>query len=75
MTVMQTIKNDGRRIRIQERADETNYITYSAVESITKEWDIDTHTGYYVLHMDNGETASYNKKEWEILREEFITFM
>lgn len=74
MKVLQEIKNNGARIRVQSRVDASEYITYSAVESITKEWDREK-TWYYVLHHDNGETSTFNTKEWKVLRETFAEFM
>lgn len=73
MKIRQTYYNhpeQGHRVRIVNRKDETMFNTYSAVTHVTEEIDEEA-SRYYVLHIDNGETATFPADEWELQVEIF----
>ena len=56
----------GQRVRIINREDTDNYITYSEVSHITEEIDHDGNRYIVLHHMPIGETSTFNMANWKV---------
>lgn len=61
----------GQRVRIINRADTDEYITYSQVKSVLEEVDHDGNR-FIVLRHENAETSTFNMAEWKVAISAFV---
>lgn len=62
---------DGQRVRIINKYNVDEYMTYSLVMTITEEIDHDGNR-YTVLHHVGGETSTFNMAEWKVAISAFV---
>ena len=61
----------GQRVRIINKYDVDEYMTYSLVMTITEEINHDGNR-YIVLHHMGGETSTFNMAEWKVAISAFV---
>ena len=61
----------GQRVRIINRNDTDEYVTYSLVKYITEEIDHDGNR-FIVLHHEDAETSTFNMADWKVAISAFV---
>ena len=61
----------GQRVRMINKQDLDEYVTYSLVSYITEEIDHDGNR-FIVLHHEGAETSTFNMAEWKVAVSAFV---